>query len=105
LEYWNISNGKYFIGMFDGCTSISNKKPIKNWNNLILKNIISQKTYYEDFRSNFNKNENNKKNYPIINSIIDNNSKIKYLKYLPKINELCNYMINYCSYSQKNKNI
>ena len=98
LEYWNISNGKYFMSMFDGCTSLSDKKPIKNWYNLILNNLISKKTYFEDFKNNFNKNKNNKNNYPIINSIICNNSKIKYLKYLPKINELCNYMINYCSY-------
>ena len=53
----------------------------------------------EDFKSEFYYFEKNKEKYPIINYILDyNNSTIKYLQFLPKINELCNYMINYCSY-------
>ena len=52
----------------------------------------------EDFKKEFYYNKNNKDYYPIINYILDDNSPIKYLKYLPKINELCNFMINYCSY-------
>ena len=53
---------------------------------------------FEDFKNEFNYFEKNKVNYPIINSIINENSNIKYLQYIPKFNELCNYMIDYCSY-------
>ena len=53
---------------------------------------------FEDFKNEFNNIPNNKDYYPIINIILNDNSNIKYLKYLPKINELCNFMIDYCSY-------
>ena len=52
----------------------------------------------EDFENEFNYFSGNKTSYPIINAIIDDHSLIKYLKHLSKINEFCNYMINYCSY-------
>ena len=45
--------------------------------------------------------EKNKDKYPIINIIINENEfhkKLKLLKYIPIINTLCNYMINYVSY-------
>ena len=75
-----------------------------NWNSLKNKYpeleyfIISKLPSFEDFKKEFNYLENNKDKYPIINIILNKDSEIKYLKYLPKINELCNYMINYCSY-------
>ena len=53
----------------------------------------------EDFENEFNYFIGNKNTFPIINSIInEKNSFIKYLEYIPKLNEFCNYMINYCSY-------
>jgi hypothetical protein len=52
----------------------------------------------EDFKKEFNSLEDNIEYYPIINFLLDEHSTIKYLKYLPKINSLCNYVINYCSY-------
>ena len=55
----------------------------------------------EDFINKFNYNLSNKSNYPITNMIINNKkySKIiKLLKYLPIINDICNYMIKFCSY-------
>ena len=51
-----------------------------------------------DFQKEFISLEENKDKYPIINYILDKNSKYKYLKYLPIINKLCNNIINYCSY-------
>ena len=98
LEYWNISNGKNFEGMFDGCTSLEDKTPIKNWYITNINNASSKKIYFEDFKNNFNHYEKNKNSFPIIDNILNNNSNIKYLQYIPKINELCNYMIDYCSY-------
>ena len=52
----------------------------------------------EDFRNEFYYFDKNKEKYPIINYILDNNSTIKFLQHLPTINELCNFMIDYCSY-------
>ena len=52
----------------------------------------------KDFKKEFNSLDENSDNYPLINYILDENSNIKYLKYLPLINSLCNKMINYCSY-------
>ena len=55
----------------------------------------------EDFILKFNSKEFNKKNYPIINSILNDEelqNKMRLMKYLPKINELCNYIINFVSY-------
>ena len=56
----------------------------------------------EHFMHNFNLKENNKSKYPLINSIINNKNnirkKIKLMKYIPKINKICNYMINYTSF-------
>ena len=52
----------------------------------------------EHFINSFNIKENNKNKYPLINSIINDKSireKIKLMKYIPKINQICNYMINY----------
>ena len=75
-----------------------------NWKSLNERyNELDYFTYnklpsFEDFKKEFYYYEKNKDNYPIINYILDDNSYIKYLKYLPKINELCNYMISYCSY-------
>ena len=43
----------------------------------------------------------NKEKYPIINIIINNEElkkKLKLLQYLPITNEICNYMIKYCSF-------
>ena len=55
----------------------------------------------EHFIKSFNLKENNKTKYPLINAIINNDDirkKIKLMKYIPKINKVCNYMINYISY-------
>ena len=52
----------------------------------------------KDFKKEFNSLEENSDNYPLINYILDEHSNIKYLKYLPSINNLCNRVINYCSY-------
>ena len=55
----------------------------------------------EHFIKSFNLKENNKNKYPLINSIINNvdiRKKIKLMKYIPKINKICNYMINYISF-------
>ena len=55
----------------------------------------------EHFIKSFNSKEKNKEKYPILNSIINNKElqeKIKLMKNLPKINKLCNYMINYISF-------
>ena len=55
----------------------------------------------EHFIKSFNSNNKNKDRYPIINSIINNDTiyqKIELMKYLPKINKLCNYMINFVSF-------
>ena len=49
----------------------------------------------------FNSKEHNKEKYPILNAIINNDilkKKLYLMKYLPKINKLCNYMINYVSF-------
>ena len=60
--------------------------------------LFSKLPSFDNFKNEFYYFEKNKEKYPIINYILDNNSNIKYLKYIPKINELCNYMIDYCSY-------
>ena len=54
----------------------------------------------KDFISQFKSLEENKEFYPIINYLIDKdyNSNIKYLQYLPIINQVSNEIINYCSY-------
>ena len=52
----------------------------------------------EDFINDFNSLEENKEYYPIISYFIDKNSNIRNLEYLTTINNLCNYMINFCSY-------
>ena len=55
----------------------------------------------EHFIHDFNLKENNKSKYPLINSIINNvdiHKKIKLMKYIPKINKVCNYMIDYISH-------
>ena len=55
----------------------------------------------EAFIKEFNSLEENKDYYPIINYMIDifeKNTNIINLKYLPTMNQLCNNVINYCSY-------
>ena len=55
----------------------------------------------EHFIFKFNSIEKNKENYPILNTIINNNElkeKLNLMKYLPTINRLCNHMINYVSF-------
>ena len=32
LQNWNVSNGNNFSGMFCGCSSLSDIKPLENWN-------------------------------------------------------------------------
>ena len=62
---------------------------------------ISENPTKENFIKSFNIKENNKNNYPLINSIINDaniHKKIKLMKYIPKINKICNYMINYISF-------
>ena len=62
---------------------------------------ISEFPGKEHFILKFNSKEKNKEQYPILNIIINNNQlqeKIKLLKYLPIINKLCNFMINYVSF-------
>ena len=64
---------------------------LEHFTNLELPSITDFKYKFEYFTK-------NKSKYPIINAILDKDSHIKYLKYLPILNELCNYMIEYCSY-------
>ena len=67
----------------------------------------------ENFIDRFNSNILNKTKYPIINMIINSritNKNLKLLKYLPIINDLCNYIIKNYSYKYsreeaKQKNI
>ena len=62
---------------------------------------ISEFPSKEHFIKQFYSEENNKDKYPIINIILtedDFHQKLKLLKYIPKINKLCNYMIDYVSY-------
>jgi hypothetical protein len=41
LENWNVSNGNNFEGMFCYCSSLSDIKPLENWN-FSDKNYFSQ---------------------------------------------------------------
>ena len=53
------------------------------------------------FITNFNSKDKNKDKYPILNCIINNQEireKLDLLKYLPKINKVLNYMINFVSF-------
>ena len=55
----------------------------------------------EHFIKNFNSKDKNKDKYPILNNIINNQEireKLELLKYLPKINKVLNYMINFVSF-------
>ena len=74
---------------------------------------ISELPSKENFIEKFKLKKENQVKYPILNIIVtedDFNKKLHLLKYLPTINRLCNYMINYVShkYSReeaKNKTI
>ena len=59
---------------------------------------ISKLPDIEDFKREFNSLEENIEYYPIINYLLEEKPKIKYLRYLPTINELCNIIINTYSY-------
>ena len=52
----------------------------------------------EDFTTQFKSLEENRENYPIINYILDKDENMKNLGYLPIFNQVCNTVINYCSY-------
>ena len=55
----------------------------------------------EHFIQFFNTRRQNKDKYPILNYIVNNEdiySKIELMQYLPLINKLCNYMINFVSF-------
>ena len=52
----------------------------------------------KDLKKEFNSLQENADNYPILNYMLNENSIIRNLKYLPIINKLCNYIIKYCSY-------
>ena len=55
----------------------------------------------ENFIKSFNSREKNKEIYPILNSIVNDEAlqeRIELMKNLPKINNLCNYIINYVSF-------
>ena len=69
----------------------------KEFPNIEYFNILKMPSF-EDFKNEFNYYEKNKDNFPILNAILNENSEIKYLKYLPKLNELCNYLIENYSY-------
>ena len=75
-----------------------NWKTVKNDYPEIEHFIICKLPSFEDFKNEFNYVTENKDYYPIINFILNDISIIEKLNYLPKINELCNYMIDYCSY-------
>ena len=36
LENWNVSNGKNFENILSGCDSLLDKTPIQNWNNNMI---------------------------------------------------------------------
>ena len=62
---------------------------------------ISELPSKENFIDKFFSNIVNKEKYPIINMIINENEfnkKLKLLKYIPKMNKLCNYFINNISH-------
>ena len=102
-----------FIKLNDNIIKFNPKIP-KN----IIQEIYSPKIYPEDyypdlqyfymselpskndFISKFNSEETNKEKYPIINAIIkeDKEKKLGLLKYIPKINKLCNFIMNTTSY-------
>ena len=69
----------------------------KEFPNIEFFNILKMPSF-EDFKNEFNYYEKNKDNFPILNAILNENSEIQYLKYLPKLNELCNYLIENYSY-------
>ena len=73
-------------------TNINNKYPDMKYFR------ISKLPDANDFVISFKSLEENKELYPIINYILDDKSNIKYLKYLPIINQVCNKLLNYCSY-------
>ena len=50
------------------------------------------------FKKEFDSLEDNNDYYPILSYLLDKNSNIQYLKYLPIINNFCNNMITSCSY-------
>ena len=62
---------------------------------------ISELPSKKDFIMKFNSKESNKENYPVINAILNDDElkqKVRLIGYLPKINEVCNYMINFVSF-------
>ena len=76
----------------------------KEFPNIEYFNILKMPSF-EDFKNEFNYYEKNKDNFPILNAILNENSEIKYLKYLPKLNELCNYLIDNYSYKYSREEI
>ena len=74
-----------------------NKKEYPNFDYFYISELPNK----EHFFNIFNSKESNKEKYPIINTILndkDLQDKLELMKYLPKINELCNYMINFVSF-------
>ena len=69
----------------------------KEFPNIEYLNMLKMPSF-EDFKNEFNYYEKNKDNFPILNAILNENSEIAYLKHLPKLNELCNYLIDNYSY-------
>ena len=85
---------------------ISDKLIILESSNINIDNEYPDMKYFkisklpdiDDFRREFNSLEENIEYYPILNYLLEENSKIKNLKYLPTFNELCNNIINSYSY-------
>ena len=108
-ELNNIILINEYIGnnnLMNDIDKISDKSIILEEYNINIDNEYPDMKYFtktklpeeKDFKKEFVSLEENSENYPIINYILDDNSNIKYLKYLPTINELCNYIIKSYSY-------
>lgn len=87
-------------------SKISDKLIVIESSNISIDNNYPDMKYFKisklpdinDLRREFNSLEENIEYYPILNYLLEEKPKIKYLKYLPIINELCNNIINSYSY-------
>ena len=99
-EYINMNNK-----MTDNI-DLSNKSIILENDNINIEKVYPDMKFFrkaklpklEDFKNDFNSLEENKEYYPIINYFLDENSNIKNLGNIHIFNNICNYMINFCSY-------
>ena len=107
----NIQNLKILNDSVTDLKPMSSKAILQEvfpYTNYLEQDFPSFKFFYltefpsqEHFIHDFNSKSKNKDKYPILNSIINGDTihdHIKLMKYLPLINKLCNYMINFVSF-------